>query len=114
MGDTATCKCKGLNRKYLAEKGACVCKTGFTPTDGTDESVDGLSDCEKLVYARCTPEQIRDTNGDCRDVNDCGNECDGGPGRFDPQFGVCECDGLTDVESLVSRAELSRRPQISF
>lgn len=44
IGST-TCRCVGLNRRYLTAIGQCVCVSGFTPTDGTVANVDGFSDC---------------------------------------------------------------------
>jgi hypothetical protein len=35
IGST-TCRCVGLNRKYLAQVGQCVCLSGYEPVDGTD------------------------------------------------------------------------------
>ena len=53
IGDS-TCRCIGLNRKYLAEVGSCVCKTGFQPIDGSENAnEDGFSDCEKKIYDEC-------------------------------------------------------------
>ena len=79
IGSTS-CKCVGLNRKYLADEETCVCKTGYEPIDGTDALADGYSDCERKVYDKCPEGQVRDSNAACREVNDCKVECDGGDG----------------------------------
>ena len=42
-----TCRCVGLNRKYLADTGQCVCKTGYTAVDGSESTADGFADCER-------------------------------------------------------------------
>ena len=44
IGST-TCRCVGLNRKYLSSTGSCVCMSGFEPVDGTESTADGFSDC---------------------------------------------------------------------
>ena len=42
---------------------------------------DPLSDCEKKIYDDCNGEtQERDSNGACRDRNNCTAACDGGKG----------------------------------
>jgi hypothetical protein len=83
----STCRCAGLNRKFLSEVGSCVCKTGFQPIDPDND--DPLSDCEKKIYDDCDGEtQERDSVGACRDKNNCTVACDGGKGTV--QFnGIC-------------------------
>ena len=75
---STTCRCEGLNRKYLAERGTCVCKTGFEPVHGANDLDDGLADCDTIVYSECDTDEVRDTNGQCRKKDDCAVECDGG------------------------------------
>lgn len=81
IGET-TCRCVGLNRKYLSATGACVCLSGYEPTDETESLADGFSDCQKIIYNSCEPSEERDINGVCRDKNDCAAECNGGSGTL--------------------------------
>lgn len=69
----------GLNRKYLANVGTCVCMSGFDPVETGDEA-DDTSDCQKIIYAPCTGDEERDITGKCRAKDDCAAECDGGTG----------------------------------
>ena len=97
---SSTCQCIGLNRKYLSEIGACVCKTGFTPIDGSSKNDDGYADCEKKIYENCDEEiEARDSNGDCRYKYDCREACDGGVGTV--QFnGICQCQNIKTVDEI--------------
>ena len=111
---SSTCRCIGLNRKYLSEIGACVCKTGFTPIDGTNEKEDGYSDCEKYIYEVCDKEtQERDSNGKCRDLNDCAEACDGGKGTV--QFnGICQCQDIKTVDEICPVECVKALPEVYF
>lgn len=79
VGSTS-CQCAGLNRKYLAEKGKCVCMSGYEPVDGTSSLDDGFADCQLIIYPTCTSDQVRDAEGQCRAIDDCSEECNGGAG----------------------------------
>ena len=81
VGSTS-CRCAGLNRKYLATEGSCICETGYEPVDGSGDLGDGFSDCTLIVYETCGATQVRDSKGICRDVNDCTDECNGGEGEM--------------------------------
>jgi len=109
-----TCKCIGLNRKYLADEGACVCKTGYLPTDGTKADKDGFADCERKIYDACTPEQRRDSNGVCRDPEDCSNACDGGQGAISENFGMCQCANFNTVDSICNKDCRKKLPRTTF
>ena len=91
VGSTS-CRCKGLNRKYLAEKGKCVCMTGYEPVDGTNSFDDGFADCSLIIYPTCKNDEVRDAFGNCRSPNDCSVECDGGKGQIQVGFGICQCN----------------------
>ena len=93
-----TCKCKGLNRKYLADIGSCICKTGYKPIDGSSSYSDGYADCERIVYEACPAGQVRDSNAVCKQEDDCSQACDGKPGRISLDFGVCQCEDVTKVD----------------
>lgn len=111
---SVTCKCIGLNRKYLADEGACVCKTGFNPTDGTKSDKDGFADCERQIYDNCTPEQTRDANGVCRNPDDCSDECDGGQGAISENFGMCQCANFNTVDSICNKDCRNKLPKTTF
>ena len=81
VGSTS-CRCSGLNRKYLATEGSCICETGYEPVDGSNALDDGFSDCTLIVYETCANTQVRDSTGKCREVNDCSAECNGGEGEM--------------------------------
>ena len=78
---STSCRCQGLNRKYLADKGKCVCQTGYEPVDNTDPLDDGFADCTLIIYPSCQNDETRDSNGKCRKFQDCSTECDGGEGQ---------------------------------
>jgi hypothetical protein len=75
-----------------------VCKTGFEPIDGTNALDDGYSDCERIVYDPCVDGQVRDSNAQCREVEDCKLECDGGDGEIQLNFGTCQCEAIVKVD----------------
>ena len=81
IGST-TCKCAGLNRKYLADVKACVCLSGYESVDDSEDVGNGYSDCQKFVYNRCTDTEERDILGNCRPKDDCAAECNGGTGTI--------------------------------
>jgi len=89
-----------VDRVYLAEKEKCVCRTGYEPVDGSDELDDGYTDCMRKVYDPCPEGQVRDANAKCRPINDCREECNGGPGEIDFSFGICQCEEITKVDQL--------------
>ena len=80
VGSTS-CQCTGLNRKYLAEEGSCICMTGFEPVDGTDKLDDGFADCTEIIFPTCQNNEVRDSVGQCRKTDDCSVECNGGAGE---------------------------------
>ena len=77
-----SCRCQGLNRKYLAAAGKCTCMTGFEPVDGTNELDDGFSDCTTIIYPTCKDSEVRDSVGQCKDPKDCAEACNGGTGEY--------------------------------
>ena len=108
VGSTS-CRCKGLNRKYLADQGKCVCMTGFEPVLGTSELDDGFADCAEIVYPTCANDETRDAMGQCRKIDDCSNECDGGEGQVQVGYGVCQCNKIVKVEDLATVEDLQKR-----
>lgn len=52
---STTCKCIGLNRKYIADQGKCVCLSGYEPVDGSAGNENGFTDCARMIYERCQP-----------------------------------------------------------
>lgn len=94
IGST-TCRCVGLNRKYLSSTGSCVCMSGYEPVDDSESTADGFSDCQKKVIQGCPDGQELDVNGVCRNMNDCSAECNGGTGTIQSNFGICQCDDIT-------------------
>jgi len=113
VGSTS-CRCQGLNRKYLADQGKCVCRSGFEPVDGTRALDDGFADCSLIIYATCRKDEVRDAMGNCRKDNSCDLECDGGEGQVQVGFGICQCNKLTKVEDILSIENLERRTQMTF
>lgn len=97
---STTCKCVGLNRKYLSDVGQCVCISNYEPTDGSDSLADGFSDCQKNVYERCKETEERDITGKCRPKDDCAAECNGGTGTLQQNFGICQCDDVVTTAQI--------------
>ena len=96
IGST-TCRCVGLNRKYLAAIGQCVCLSGYEPVDQTGGADSGYSDCQRIIYTPCTEGEERDITGRCRPKTDCAAECDGGSGTVSQNFGICQCDNVVST-----------------
>lgn len=55
--------------------------TGFEPVDGTSALDDGFADCTQIIYPTCQQDEVRDSTGQCKKLNDCSTECDGGQGE---------------------------------
>ena len=104
VGSTS-CRCAGLNRKYLANQGKCVCRSGFEPVDGTSALDDGLADCTEKIYPTCESDEVRDSMGQCRKEDDCSKECDGGDGQVQVGFGICQCNSITKVSDIMSKEQ---------
>lgn len=99
IGST-TCRCVGLNRKYLAQVGQCVCLSGYDPVDDTASLADGFSDCQRIIYTACAADEERDINGKCRKKDDCEAECNGGPGTLQQNFGICQCENIVTAAQI--------------
>jgi hypothetical protein len=65
---STSCRCIGLNRKYIADTSSCVCNTGYEPVDSS-KADNGLSDCAKIIYGNCEANQLRDSNGKCKSIS---------------------------------------------
>ena len=57
-----------------------MCMSGYEPVDGTSSLDDGFADCQLIIYPTCTTDQVRDAEGQCRAIDDCSEECNGGAG----------------------------------
>jgi len=109
---STSCQCVGLNRKYIAETGSCICMTGYEPVDSS-KADNGLSDCARIIFDHCLEDQLRDSNGRCRNINDCMGTCKGN-GTISIDFGICECEYYTTVDSLCNAECQKSQPQIYF
>ena len=113
VGSTS-CKCKGLNRKYLATQGSCVCRTGYDPVDGTSALDDGFADCSIKIYPTCQSDEVRDSAGQCRKANNCEDECDGGEGEVQVGFGICQCNAIVKESDIATPENLAEKPIVTF
>ena len=98
----------------MRDMGACVCKTGYVPSDGTDADEDSDVDCQKMVYQRCGADQQLDSNGVCRAPTDCWDECNGEPGAVEPNLGVCRCESSVTAREACGRTCTASRPRVTF
>lgn len=72
--------------------------TGYEPVTTTSGD-NGLSDCARIIYDHCGPGELRDSNGACKSIANCQTTCRGN-GTISIDFGVCECEYYTTVDSL--------------
>lgn len=110
----SSCECLGLNRIYLREVGACVCKSGHVPSDGTLPDEDSDVDCQKMVFERCETGAELDANGVCRGPSDCSDQCDGSAGTLEPGLGVCRCENSLTAKEVCDSTCRAKLPQITF
>lgn len=103
-----------LNRIFLRDVGKCVCQTGHVAADGSPPDEDSDVDCEKMVYERCSADELLDSNGVCRAPTECEDQCDGGYGAVDRGLGVCICDNKVSAKDVCDTACREDLPRIIF
>ncbi len=87
--DGLTCECKGKYRAYQVKSAKCLCQPQYEPADGIGND-DSTTDCQPIIFDRCTSTQIRDPDGKCVEKDYCPT-CPNGQGTRSPGIGVCEC-----------------------
>lgn len=111
---SSTCQCLALNRVYLRALGACVCKSGYVPSDGSAPDIDSDVDCQKMVFARCETGQELDSNGACKGPTDCAAECDGAYGAVEAGLGVCRCGDAATAKEVCDEQCRSQLARVTF
>jgi hypothetical protein len=104
---SALCDCIGLNRAFQTSDGFCICKPGFEFYDenfAKQSDEDGDVDCQPVVYSRCLDSEVRDLYGNCRAADDCSLQCGEAGGKYVGRLGVCECNGVDDLNSVCSKS----------
>ncbi len=94
-----TCKCAGENRVFHMSTGKCICKQYYTSVL-YDDTEDSKRDCRPIVMERCSSGYLRDVYGNCVLPDNCTVECKGKSGKRTAGIGICECEGITDTESV--------------
>jgi hypothetical protein len=89
----------------MESDGSCRCRPGYEfLINGIKLRDDnGITDCQPLVYQRCSSNQFRNTEGVCVDINDCSQACDGGSGVRSASTGMCQCDSVKPLDNLCNR-----------
>ena len=98
----------------MRDVGKCICQTGHVPADGSPADEDSDVDCQKMVYERCSTDELLDSNGVCRAPTQCEDQCDGGQGVVDPGLGVCICDNSLSAKDICDTSCREDMPRIIF
>ncbi|OQS01038.1 hypothetical protein ACHHYP_01968, partial [Achlya hypogyna] len=106
---SAQCQCVGQNRAFQKSDGYCICEAGYEYYDANGilrSDTDDTADCQPIVYARCSGNQVRSVSGGCVNPSSvsCASACDGGSGTFLATSGLCTCTNVPTLDAVCDSA----------
>ena len=103
---STTCVCEGANRAYQKSDGSCRCLPTyeFYINGVSYQEDDSTIDCIPIVFPYCSENQIRDPFGNCKEENDCEDDCNGGEGTRMPGVGLCECKDVKSIDDICNKS----------
>jgi hypothetical protein len=122
---SVTCKCRGAHRNFNEGDKTCTCAPRYATREGAtviEDSVNGASDCQPIIYDNCAEGSTLSEFGDCLDDSGfftlCSTYCPNGElasPYYNKGLGRCLCRvrALDEICDQRCRAEEQSRMQIA-
>ena len=99
------CTCVGKNRAFQPSDGQCLCLPGFEYVDAalnTHSALDGVEDCQPIVYPRCSTGEVRSSSGICASASTiCDSQCGADiGGNYNYATGECQCNEIRPLDEV--------------